>query len=206
MADFRVRGNRFLLTYAQTDIDDFTTATLLTFLTSLEPKFAEVCREFHQDGEPHHHAYIEFHTRIERGGRIFDFAGRHPNIRPVRRGKQDIYDARNYLRKDAETEGYEYGSTVRTPPLEETERKGWGDILAESTDADNFLALAREHQPRDYVLKHFDLCAVGTKLYDRPATYIPDHPTEDYVGVPEAARSWVDDNIRQVGGNEDCVR
>jgi len=74
-------------------------------------KYAIICEEKHEDGEPHLHAMICFAKKVDiRDARYFDIEGCHPKIEAVKH----VAKTRNYVKKDGNF--IEYG--------DEFEKKG----------------------------------------------------------------------------------
>ena len=98
-----------------------------------------ICKELHQNGEPHIHALIifdkKFHTR---NCRVFDIDGHHPNIQGCR-SKNDTF---RYIRKD--------GDFITNIGFKRT----YGDLMRENDTGEDFMKAAKREMPRDYVLNH----------------------------------------------------
>lgn len=75
---FRLNAAGFFLTYPQCN---GTKEGLLDFLKSLkEVNKAIVCRELHEDGKPHLHAFVKYTRKLDiRKPNYFDFQGSHGN-------------------------------------------------------------------------------------------------------------------------------
>ena len=71
-----------MLTYPHTDNPQITKIELGEYLRDhLKADRVVVCQEFHKDGSPHLHAWIEWDERFNSNDpRVFDFKGKHPNI------------------------------------------------------------------------------------------------------------------------------
>lgn len=113
-ASFRINSRRFLLTYAQANIDlhDF-----IVWLQSLQVPVtrAIVCRELHQDGNEHVHAAVEFERRVNTTRvSIFDYEGYHPNISASRSWAACV----NYCRKEGVLEVAYHGCEAEDAAME----------------------------------------------------------------------------------------
>lgn len=196
----RFDAQRFLLTYSQVPADAFDANQLATFLYGIvgEDGWVEVNRELHQDLGLHYHALAVFRARYR--GRLdsFDFNGRHPNFKVVRRGKSDLGKVRDYIRKDGVEHLQLRGNVPDYEPaaVEETERHCWGDLLESPTQAE-FMANCALWFPKDYILRNDDLVRFAFTHYNTPSEYVPQWPRDAYT-VPAAADEWVIDVLRQV--------
>jgi len=196
----RFDAQRFLLTYSQVPEDTFDANQLATFLYGItgENGWVEVNREFHEDLGLHYHAIAVFTVRYRGALNSFDFRGRHPNFRVVRRGKNDLGNTRDYIRKDGVEHLQQRGvCPVYTPGDTETvERHTWGELYASKTQ-DEFLENAAAWFPKEFILRNTELVNFASNKYSNPSRYVPRHPTESYT-LPAAADEWVADVLRQV--------
>lgn len=93
----RIKGKRFLLTYPQQDGEHHELFTFLDETKSI--KRAVIAKEPHEAGGVHFHAYIELEQPVDvRNIRLFDWNGKHPNIKP-KRTKPEWIAAAEYCRK-----------------------------------------------------------------------------------------------------------
>lgn len=95
---FRFDGVRFFLTYPQSG--DLQWQDVISHLQRVKPiAWARICKEQHASGEPHLHVVGQFASRLKTSNcRIFDVAGKHPNVQPVR----SVAAALKYVSKDGE--------------------------------------------------------------------------------------------------------
>jgi len=180
---------RFFITWAQIPEDELaTTDTVAEFLHEFHDgdNWVEVCEEFHQDDGRHFHAVVVFDRRYRGTMASFDFAGRHPNIIPIKNGTSDLARTRKYLRKD----GGEFAFRGPVPDyVAPTERHSWGELLR-SPDAGSFLVNASQWFPKEYILRYHELAAFAQHHFNAPSTYVPEFPRESFV-VPAEADDWV---------------
>lgn len=93
--NFRVSTKHFSLTYPRADISN---ESLLEFLKSTgKTRSVIVCRELHDDGGYHSHAYVHYESRKDiKNNQYFDFQNNHPNIQATKK----INAWKNYCRMD----------------------------------------------------------------------------------------------------------
>jgi len=83
---FRLNNQRVLVTYAKSDLKK---KALKEFFCSKSKKpnlpcKVKIARETHKDGTKHMHVLVDFGYRFQSTShRIFDYDGRHPNIKPI---------------------------------------------------------------------------------------------------------------------------
>lgn len=96
-APYRLRGQRFLLTYPQCPHD--AAEALSAKCAAMGSQRYLVCKELHQDGGQHLHAYVEFPAQqTYLSPTAWDFAGHHGNYQPARSANR----AAGYVAKDGD--------------------------------------------------------------------------------------------------------
>lgn len=146
MARFQLNRKTFLLTYPQCTV---TKEAMLAFLaTKEEVDYAVVCKEEHQDGSPHLHAYVVYRRAIRASGntamRYFDFEGFHPNVQnPI-----SASGSRQYVMK-----GEDYIEEGTFSADVGTGRRRLAVELENIATAAEAHALARELAPIQYVFQ-----------------------------------------------------
>lgn len=106
-SNFRIQSKTWFLTYPKLDMEK------QEFLDELRKKVerksrelvkAVVCRELHEDGTPHMHAFLEMDKRYNcRDDKFWDVVGHHGNYQKCR----NVYAAAKYIKKDGDI--LEYG-------------------------------------------------------------------------------------------------
>lgn len=88
------------LTYPRTDgRKEDLLQFLCTILATHGVRYAIVCKEMHQDGQPHFHAFVMLSTKLRvRSLDLFDWDGHHAHVEEVRSPKEWI----NYVKKNGD--------------------------------------------------------------------------------------------------------
>jgi len=92
---------------------------------TVTPEGVITCRELHEDGSPHFHAFVQFAARLTtRDMRVFDFMGVHPNIKHASTAKA-VKNFITYVTKDGDFVNHNIaidagGAKVRAPGRVET--------------------------------------------------------------------------------------
>lgn len=110
-ARYRINARNIFLTYPRCLIDKKIVLDKLVDL--MDPSYAVVSCEKHEDGTPHLHALLCLKKKIDiRNERYFDIQGYHPNIQ----GAKHLGKTKNYVCKDKNfIEFGEYKPTKRGP-------------------------------------------------------------------------------------------
>lgn len=188
-------AQRFLITYAQCNGVQFSCDSIADYINGKDPtpEYVEVGRELHADGGTHFHVYVAFPSRFRGNMFAFDFHGKHPNVRTVKRGANHTQRAREYIRK----EGLELCSRgVPAPFSAEGKCDPWSAALTQP-DAESFLAHMRDKCPKEYILRYHDLVAFAQFHFNAPSDYVSPYDTDSFV-VPAEVNEWITDVFGEV--------
>lgn len=172
----------FFLTYPHCDVSP---QDLLDHLCSLSTArglplpfiYARVCRELHQDGQPHLHALLCLEKHYRAAANFFDFQGCHCNIQ----GARSISAVRDYLAKDGE---YVEAGVAPTTAAKRT----YADLLSSSSCKEDFLQGVTTEYTRDMVLNHERIIAFAD--YHWKPKPVPYEPQFTQFLVPEQLAAW----------------
>lgn len=203
----RTGAQRYFLTYSQVESQHFTASTLADFLFQFTPVFCETIEEQHADEGRHFHAVVCFSERWQRPINVFDFHGRHPNIRGIKNGGTDLYNRRHYLRKGNRPKAEEHAPASHAtlecdytaepevrgaaPPYEHaTSKVSWGDLVRDCGTEQEFLDGVRTHFAREWVLRHDAIVAYASKWYHRSPPFQAQFDIESFT-IPGEIDAWV---------------
>nr|AGR84130.1 Rep [African cassava mosaic virus] len=199
---FRVQAKNVFLTYPKCSIPK---EHLLSFIQTLSlpsnPKFIKICRELHQNGEPHLHALIQFEGKITiTNNRLFDClhpscsTSFHPNIQ----GAKSSSDVKSYLDKDGDT--VEWGQFQIDGRSARGGQQSANDAYAKALNSGSkseALNVIRELVPKDFVLQFHNLNSNLERIFQEPpAPYISPFPCSSFDQVPDDLEEWVADNVK----------
>lgn len=147
MSAFKFDSTSFFLTYPQSgDLEWTDIADHLKSLKDID--WLRICKELHEDGQPHHHAVGKFKSRYQsRNSRCFDVKGKHPNIQSIRSIKRAI----EYVSKDGEFHD------IGTVPDGSGDDVDWLEIAKNSTEAEFYKHAMSKRLPFMYAKKFWDL-------------------------------------------------
>lgn len=183
MPRFQLNSKSLFLTYAQAD--NLTKEYVRDFFLGLGGRYVLVAQERHSDGGVHFHVYCEFDRPFRTvDQRALDINGKHPNIQNPRNKKHVLA----YVKKDGDF--IEHGDPILP-------RRGWGEIIGESTDEGQFFDMVRTNYPRDFVLQHERLEYFARKHFARPVVeYQPDFT--DF-NLPSDLEEWLNTDFKSKG-------
>lgn len=188
---FRFAARHVFLTYPRCDgtVEDY-----LAWIKERHPvQFYTICSEAHADqpedaneegvgAARHIHAVITFERKINsRLPNLFDWLGHHPNIQAPRNLKAAI----NYVKKG--------GVFIDNRAAE---KRTYGDILAQSTNADEIIEAVKTHHPRDYLLFRGRIRENAEHLFPKEDPQY-EHPADlRFVEpLPGMMADWVDNQV-----------
>nr|UFP62908.1 AC1 [African cassava mosaic virus] len=199
---FSIQAKNVFLTYPKCSIPK---EHLLSFIQTLSlpsnPKFIKICRELHQNGEPHLHALIQFEGKITiTNNRLFDCihpscsTSFHPNIQ----GAKSSSDVKSYLDKDGDT--VEWGQFQIDGRSARGGQQSANDAYAKALNSGSkseALNLIRELVPKDFVLQVHNLNSNLDRIFQEPpAPYVSPFLRSSFDQVPDEIEEWVADNVK----------
>lgn len=152
---FRFSASKVLLTFSQVCENFHAECILYDFEERFHIDTYVIGEERHEDGGRHYHATFTFKKKIDsRDVTIFDINcgdhQHHPNIKSIQRGQAHLDRAREYCKKEDPA-----------PLSNVPEKLTWGEMIAQSANAEEFLSQVRKHYPEKYCqnLKNYEYSA-----------------------------------------------
>nr|WJW72921.1 replication associated protein [Rose leaf curl virus] len=198
---FRINAKNYFLTYPKCSLTkEEALYQLQNIHTPVNKKFIRICRELHENGEPHLHVLIQFEGKYQcTNNRFFDLvsptrsAHFHPNIQ----GAKSSSDVKSYLEK---TETPSIGESFRSmEDLHEGDNSQPMHAYAQAINTGSkseALRVIRELAPKDYVLQFHNLNANLDRIFAPPMeVYVSPFLSSSFDQVPEAIEEWASDNV-----------
>ncbi|ACL00852.1 replication initiation protein [Tomato leaf curl Patna virus] len=199
---FRLNAKNYFLTYPKCSLTKEEALSQLENLqTPVNKKYIRVCRELHENGEPHLHVLIQFEGKYQcTNNRFFDLvsptrsAHFHPNIQ----GAKSSSDVKSYLEKDGDTLDWgEFqidGRSARGG--QQTANDAYATALNASSKSEA-LRVIKELAPKDYVLQFHNLNANLDRIFAPPLeVFVSPFLSSSFDQVPEELECWVSENVR----------
>nr|WJJ08773.1 replication initiation protein [Tomato yellow leaf curl virus] len=198
---FQINCKNYFLTYPQCSL---TKEEALSQLQNLETptnkKYIKVCRELHENGEPHLHVLIQFEGKFKcQNQRFFDLvspsraAHFHPNIQ----GAKSSSDVKSYIDKEGDT--LDWGEFQIDGRSARGGQQSANDAYAAAINSGSkaeALRVLRELAPRDYILQFHNLNSNLDRIFQEPpAPYISPFLSSSFNQVPEELEVWVSENV-----------
>ncbi|ABA40411.1 replication initiator protein [Cotton leaf curl Multan virus - [Bhatinda :05]] len=194
-------SKNYFITYPKCSLTkEETLSQLLNLHTPVNKKYIKICRELHQNGEPHLHVLIQFEGKYQcTNKRFFDLvsptrsAHFHPNIQ----GAKSSSDVKAYIGKDGDT--LEWGEFQIDGRSARGGQQTANDAYAAALNAGNkseALRVIKELAPKDFVLQFHNLNANLDRIFQEPpAPYISPFSSSSFDQVPEELEVWAIDNV-----------
>nr|AAL05293.1 replication-associated protein [Tomato yellow leaf curl virus - Gezira] len=198
---FQINCKNYFLTYPQCSL---TREEALSQLQNLETptnkKYIKVCRELHENGEPHLHVLIQFEGKFKcQNQRFFDLvspsraAHFHPNIQ----GAKSSSDVKSYIEKEGDT--LDWGQFQIDGRSARGGQQSANDAYAAAINSGSkaeALRVLRELAPRDYILQFHNLNSNLDRIFQEPpAPYSSPFLSSSFNQVPEELEVWVSENV-----------
>nr|QIH13735.1 replication protein [Ageratum enation virus] len=198
---FQIYAKNFFLTYPQCSLTkEEALSQIQNLQTPVNKKYIKICRELHENGEPHLHVLIQFEGKYKcQNNRFFDLvsptrsAHFHPNIQ----GAKSSSDVKSYLEKDGDT--LEWGEFQIDGRSARGGQQTANDAYAAALNAGSkseALRVIKELAPKDYVLQFHNLNANLDRIFTPPIEeYISPFLSSSFDQVPEELEEWAADNV-----------
>ncbi|ADO40529.1 replicase [Bhendi yellow vein mosaic virus [India:Sonipat OY92B:2005]] len=198
---FQIYSKNYFLTYPKCSLTKEEALSQIQNLhTPTNKKFIKICRELHENGEPHLHVLIQFEGKYKcQNQRFFDLvspsrsAHFHPNIQ----GAKSSSDVKSYIDKDGDT--LEWGEFQIDGRSARGGQQTANDAYAAALNAGSkseALRVIRELAPKDYVLQFHNLNANLDRIFTPPLeVYVSPFLSSSFDQVPEELEEWVSENV-----------
>nr|AGQ54651.1 replicase [Radish leaf curl virus] len=197
---FQIYAKNYFLTYPKCSLTkEEALSQLQNLQTPVNKKYIKICRELHENGEPHLRVLIQFEGKYKcKNNRFFDLvsptrsAHFHPNIQ----GAKSSSDVKSYMEKDGDTlDSGEFqidGRSARGG--QQTANDAYAAALnAGSKEA---LRIIKELAPKNYVLQFHNLNANLDRIYTPPLeVYVSPFSSSSFDQVPEELEEWAAENV-----------
>ncbi|ACZ56372.1 replication-associated protein [Tomato leaf curl Sudan virus -[Wad Madani]] len=198
---FKINAKNYFLTYPQCSLSLSEALSQLQNLeTPVNKLYIKICRELHENGEPHLHALVQFEGKYQcKNNRFFDLVSPsrsthfHPNIQ----GAKSSSDVKSYIDKDGDT--IDWGEFQIDGRSARGGQQSANDAYAAALNAGSkseALRIIKELAPKDYILQFHNLnCNLDRIFQEPPAPYISPFLSSSFNQVPEELEVWVSENV-----------
>nr|AMB61296.2 REP [Pepper huasteco yellow vein virus] len=196
---FRLNAKNYFLTYPQCSISkEDALAQIQNISTPVNKKYIKICKESHEDGQPHLHVLIQFEGKYQcTNNRFFDLVSStrsahfHPNIQ----GAKSSSDVKAYIDKDGDT--VEWGEFQIDGRSARGGQQSANDTYAKalnSASAEEALQIIKEEQPQHFFLQFHNIVA-NRIFHTPPEPWVPPFQLSSFNNVPEIMTQWVSENV-----------
>nr|AEY75700.1 replication-associated protein [Cotton leaf curl Multan virus] len=170
---FQIYSKNYFLTYPKCSLTkEEALSQIQNLQTPTNKKFIKICKELHENGEPHLHVLIQFEGKYKcQNQRFFDLvsptrsAHFHPNIQ----GAKSSSDVKDYIDKDGDT--VEWGRFQIDGRSARGGQQTANDAYAAALNAGSkseALRVIKELAPKDFVLQFHNLNANLDRIFQEP--------------------------------------
>nr|QNQ79158.1 replication-associated protein [Potato yellow mosaic virus] len=196
---FSIKAKNYFLTYPQCSLSKEEALSQLQNLTiPVNKKFIKICRELHENGEPHLHVLIQFEGKFNcTNNRLFDLvsptrsAHFHPNIQ----GAKSSSDVKSYVEKDGDT--VEWGMFQIDGRSARGGQQTANDAAAEALNSgtkEEAMKIIKEKLPEKFLFQYHNLSSNLDRIFMKaPEPWAPPFPLSSFTNVPNEMQEWADD-------------
>nr|ACY79456.1 Rep [Sweet potato leaf curl virus] len=206
---FKINAKNYFLTYPKCSLSKEEALTQLQNLnTPVNKKFIKICRELHEDGEPHLHVLLQFEGKFQcKNQRFFDLvsptrsAHFHPNIQ----GAKSSSDVKSYVDKDGDT--IEWGEFQIDGRSARGGQQTANDAYAQALNTGSkeaALNVIKELCPKDFVLQFHNINSNLDRIFSPPpSVYSSPFSSSSYNAVPDIISDWAAENVMDSAARPD---
>ncbi|QDJ95888.1 replication-associated protein [Sida chlorotic leaf virus] len=196
---FSIKAKNYFLTYPQCSLKkEEALEQLRNIKTPTNKKFIKVCREFHEDGQPHIHVLIQFEGKFNcTNNRLFDMVSStrsahfHPNIQ----GAKSSSDVKSYVEKDGDT--IEWGVFQIDGRSARGGQQTSNDAAAEALNSgtkEEAMRIIKEKLPEKFLFQFHNLSSNLDRIFSKaPEPWTPPFQLSTFTNVPVEMQRWADD-------------
>ncbi|KAG5567106.1 hypothetical protein RHGRI_002616 [Rhododendron griersonianum] len=199
---FRLNAKNFFLTYPRCNIS-ITDALhqIKQIQTPVNKKFIRVCKELHENGEPHLHVLVQFEGRFQiTSQHFFNLVSPnssrqfHCNIQSA----SSSSDVKSYIEKGGDyIDDGEFQIDGRSA---RGGQQAIADVYAEALNASTkhiALQIIKEKDPKTYVLQFHNINTnLDKNFVVPPSPYVHPFPPGSFNQVPDEMQQWVENNVK----------
>nr|AGH27825.1 AC1 protein [Tomato yellow leaf curl virus] len=198
---FKIYAKNYFLRYPNCSLSKEEALSQLKNLeTPTNKKYIKVCRELHENGEPHLHVLIQFEAKYQsKNQRFFDLvspnrsAHFHPNIQAAKSST----DVKTYVEKDGNFIDFGVfqidGRSTRGG--QQSANHAYAEALNSGSKSEA-LNILKEKAPKDYILQFHNLSSNLDRIFSPPLeVYVSPFLSSSFNQVPDELEEWVADNV-----------
>nr|QHA25109.1 replication-associated protein [Tomato dwarf leaf virus] len=195
---FRISSKNYFITYPHCSLSkEEALSQLQKINTPTNKKYIKICRELHENGEPHLHVLIQFEGKfVCTNQRLFDMVSPtrsthfHPNIQ----GAKSSSDVKSYIDKDGDT--LEWGQFQIDGRSARGGCQSANDAAAEALNApskETAMQIIREKLPEKYLFQFHNLNSNLDRIFSKaPDPWVPPFRLSSFTNVPDEMQEWAD--------------
>nr|QEL50537.1 replication-associated protein [Tomato leaf curl Mali virus] len=199
---FRINAKHYFLTFPKCSLTkEEALEQLLKLDTPTNKKYIKICKELHENGEPHLHVLLQFEGKFNcQNQRFFDLVSStrsahfHPNVQ----GAKSSSDVKSYIDKDGDV--LEWGEFQIDGRSARGGQQTANDAYATALNTGSkheALNVLKELAPRDYTLQFHNLNSNLDRIFQAPPeVYVSPFSCSSFTQVPDELEEWVADNVR----------
>ncbi|AAM78600.1 replication protein [Potato yellow mosaic virus-[Guadeloupe]] len=196
---FSIKAKNYFLTYPHCSLSKEDALSQIQNLNiPVNKKFIKICRELHENGEPHLHVLIQFEGKFNcTNNRLFDLVSPtrsthfHPNIQ----GAKSSSDVKSYVEKDGDS--IEWGLFQIDGRSARGGQQTSNDAAAEALNSgtkEEAMKIIKEKLPEKFLFQYHNLSSNLDRIFMKaPKPWAPPFPLSSFTNVPDEMQEWADE-------------
>ncbi|AFP99153.1 replication-associated protein [Sida golden mosaic Braco virus-[Jamaica:Liguanea:2008]] len=196
---FYVKAKNYFITYPDCSLTkEEALSQLQNLSTPVNKKFIKICRELHQNGNPHLHVLVQFEGKYQcTNNRFFDLVSPnrsthfHPNIQ----GAKSSSDVKSYIAKDGDT--IEWGVFQIDGRSARGGQQSANDAAAEALNSgtkEEAMQIIKEKLPEKFLFQYHNLSSNLDRIFAKVhEPWTPPYHLSSFTKVPAEMQQWADD-------------
>ncbi|ALV85590.1 replication-associated protein [Pavonia yellow mosaic virus] len=198
---FKINAKNYFLTYPQCTLTkEEALSQILNLQIPTNKKYIKICRELHENGEPHLHVLLQLEGKYQcTNQRFFDLVSptRSTHFHGNYQGASSSSDVKSYVEKEGDT--LEWGTFQIDGRSARGGQQTANDSYAKAINSgsvDAALQVLKEEQPKDFVLQQHNLRSNLERIFQKaPEPWSPPFPLSSFTCVPDEMKDWVSQYI-----------
>nr|QQL13374.1 replication-associated protein [Malvaviscus yellow mosaic virus] len=198
---FPIHSKNYFLTYPQCSLSkEDCLEQLLKLQAPTNKKYIKICRELHEDGNPHLHVLLQFEGKYRcTNPRYFDLINPHGSrqFHGDYQGAKCSSSVKEYVSKDGDT--LEWGNFQIDGRSARGGCQKANDSYAKAINSGSVgeaLQVLKEEQPKDFVLQQHNLRSNLERIFQKdPDPWVPPFHLSSFTNVPDEIQNWVNVNL-----------
>ncbi|ADV15520.1 replication-associated protein [Begomovirus jeskei] len=196
---FQINAKNYFLTYPKCSLSkEEVLSQLLNLQTPTNKKYVKICRELHEDGQPHLHVLLQFEGKYNcQNKRFFDLVSPHSSTQfhGNYQGARSSSDVKSYVDKDGDI--LVWGEFQIDGRSARGGKQTANDAAAEALNASTkeaAMQIIKEKLPEKFLFQYHNLSSNLDRIFSKaPEPWASPFHLSSFTNVPDEMQEWADE-------------